>query len=56
MSGRLSAAAPTRFLERKRAAIGGIRPGQTFAIELADPVLKRKLWHEYRIKVLPVEG
>ena len=38
------------------AAIGGIRPGHTFAIELADPVLKRKLWHEYRIKVLTVEG
>jgi hypothetical protein len=38
------------------AAIGGIRPGGTFAIELADPVLKRKLWHEYRIRVLPVEG
>ena len=38
------------------AALGGIRPASTFAIELADPVLKRKLWHEYRVKVLPVEG
>lgn len=38
------------------AAIGGIRPGKTFSIELDDPVLKRKLKHEYRIQVLPVEG
>jgi hypothetical protein len=38
------------------AAIGGIRPGKSFSIELEDPVLKRKLKHEYRIQVLPVEG
>lgn len=38
------------------AAKGGIRPGQVFRMELDDPVLKRKLKHEYRIKVLPVEG
>jgi len=38
------------------AAKGGIRPAGRFAMELEDPVLKRKLWHEYRIKVLPVEG
>jgi hypothetical protein len=38
------------------AAKGGIRPAQTFAMELEDPVLKRSLRHEYRIKVLPVEG
>jgi hypothetical protein len=38
------------------AAKGGIRPAQTFRMELEDPVLKRILRHEYRIKVLPVEG
>jgi len=38
------------------AAKGGIRPGKVFRIELEDPVLKRKLQHEYRIHVLPVEG
>jgi uncharacterized protein DUF2848 len=38
------------------AAIGGIRGGERFRMELDDPVLKRKLSHEYRVKVLPVEG
>jgi hypothetical protein len=38
------------------AAKGGIRPAKVFAMELEDPVLKRKLRHEYRIDVLPVEG
>jgi hypothetical protein len=38
------------------AAKGGIRPAQRFNMELEDPVLKRKLSHEYAIKVLPVEG
>jgi hypothetical protein len=38
------------------AAKGGIRPGKVFTMELEDPVLKRKLRHEYRIDVLPVEG
>ena len=38
------------------AAKGGIRPAGRFALELEDPVLKRKLRHEYRIHVLPVEG
>ena len=38
------------------AAQGGIRPANRFRIELDDPVLKRKLAHEYTIKVLPVEG
>jgi len=38
------------------AAKGGIRPAGRFAMELEDPVLKRKLKHEYRIHVLPVEG
>jgi hypothetical protein len=38
------------------AAKGGIRSAERFAMELDDPVLKRKLKHEYRIRVLPVEG
>jgi hypothetical protein len=38
------------------AAKGGIRPAKKFTMELDDPVLKRKLKHEYRIDVLPVEG
>ena len=38
------------------AAKGGIRPSKRFKMELEDPVLKRKLTHEYAIKVPPVEG
>ncbi len=38
------------------AAKGGIRPSKRFKMELEDPVLKRKLTHEYAIKALPVEG
>jgi hypothetical protein len=38
------------------AAKGGIRPGRVFRMELEDAVRKRKLAHEYRIAVLPVEG
>jgi hypothetical protein len=38
------------------AAKGGIRSADVFRIELDDPVHKRKLTHEYRIYVLPVEG
>jgi hypothetical protein len=38
------------------AAKGGIRPAARFTMELDDPVLKRKLRHEYRIQALPVEG
>jgi hypothetical protein len=38
------------------AAKGGIRGGEHFRMELEDPVLKRKLHHEYRVRVLPVEG
>jgi hypothetical protein len=38
------------------AAKGGIRPAGRFAMELEDPVLKRKLRHQYRVNVLPVEG
>ena len=38
------------------AAKGGIRPAKKFSMELEDPMLKRKLRHEYHIDVLPVEG
>jgi hypothetical protein len=38
------------------AAKGGIRPGKVFRMELEDPIRKRRLAHEYRITVLPVEG
>jgi len=38
------------------AAKGGIRPAKRFTMELEDPVLRRKLRHEYAINVLPVEG
>jgi hypothetical protein len=38
------------------AAKGGIRPAKVFRMELEDPVRKRKLAHEYRVTVLPVEG
>jgi uncharacterized protein DUF2848 len=38
------------------AAKGGIRPSARFEMELEDPVLRRKLSHEYGVKVLPVEG
>lgn len=35
-------------------AIGGIRPGTRFEMELKDPVLNRSLIHGYDIDVLPV--
>ena len=35
-------------------AIGGIRPGSRFEMELEDPVLNRALTHGYDIAVLPV--
>ncbi len=35
-------------------AIGGIRPGTRFEMELEDPVLQRKLSHAYDIEALPV--
>lgn len=35
-------------------AIGGIRPGSRFEMEIVDPVLKRSLTHVYDIDVLPV--
>jgi hypothetical protein len=38
------------------AARGGIRPAGRFTMELDDPVLKRKLKHEYSIRPLDVAG
>lgn len=38
------------------AAKGGIRPAGRFAMELEDPVLGRRLRHEYSVKALLVEG
>lgn len=38
------------------AARGGIRPAAAFAFELDDPVLNRKIHHQYRIETLPVLG
>ena len=38
------------------AAKGGIRPGKVFRMELEDPVLGRRLRHEYSVTALPVEG
>jgi hypothetical protein len=35
-------------------AIGGIRPGTRFEMELSDPVLGRRLTHNYDVDVLPV--
>ncbi len=35
-------------------AIGGVRPGSRFEMELADPVLGRELSHAYDIEALPV--
>lgn len=35
-------------------AIGGIRPGTRFEMELEDPVLSRALSHSYDVAVLPV--
>jgi hypothetical protein len=38
------------------AAIGGVRPSEDFAFELDDPVLGRKIQHQYRVSTLPVLG
>jgi hypothetical protein len=38
------------------AAHGGIRPSETFAFELEDPVLNRKIHHQYRVQTLPLLG
>lgn len=35
-------------------AIGGVRPGSRFEMELEDPVLGRKLTHAYDVEALPV--
>jgi hypothetical protein len=36
------------------AARGGVRPSSHFAFELEDPVLGRKIHHDYSINSLPV--
>lgn len=38
------------------AAKGGVRPTSSFAFELEDPVLGRKIDHAYRVEILPVLG
>ena len=38
------------------AAKGAIGPATVFRMELEDPMRKRKLTHEYRVDVLPIEG
>ena len=35
-------------------AIGGVRPGSRFEMELEDPVLGRRLTHAYDVQALPV--
>lgn len=35
-------------------AIGGVRPGSPFEMELEDPVLGRSLRHAYEVDVLPI--
>ncbi len=37
-------------------ARGGVRPSDIFEFELDDPVLARKIQHQYRISTLPVLG
>jgi hypothetical protein len=36
------------------AALGGVRPSSHFAFELEDPILGRKIHHDYSINSLPV--
>ncbi len=38
------------------AAKGGVRPAELFEFELEDPVLGRKIRHQYRTRTLPVLG
>ena len=38
------------------AAHGEVRPTGWFAFALEDPVLGRKIAHEYRVRTLPVLG
>jgi hypothetical protein len=38
------------------AARGGIRPAENFVFELEDPILERKIRHQYRTLTLPVAG
>jgi hypothetical protein len=38
------------------AAIGGIRWAEEFEFGIEDPVLRRRISHQYRVKSLPIEG
>ncbi len=38
------------------AAHGGVRPTPEFSFELEDPVLRRKIAHNYRVRSLPILG
>ena len=38
------------------AARGGVRPTASFAFEMEDPVLGRKIAHAYSVRVLPILG
>jgi hypothetical protein len=38
------------------AAHGGVRPTPELAFELEDPVLRRKIAHRYRVRILPILG
>jgi hypothetical protein len=38
------------------AAHGGVRATEQFAFEIEDPVLGRKIAHEYQVTTLPVLG
>lgn len=44
----------TAMLCGTMAAIGGIRPAPAFRIELHDPVLNRRITHEYKVSSLPI--
>lgn len=37
-------------------AIGGVRPADSFRVEIEDPVLGRRISHSYRCRHLPVAG
>ena len=54
--GAKSLAAGTAMFGGTHAVHGAIRFAPRFAIELEDPVLGRRIAHEYEIRSLPVEG
>ena len=38
------------------ATLGEVAPADRFEFELEDPVLNRKIQHQYRVKTLPIQG